>query len=141
MTTLSVRWRHWYLRALPAYWIFLFCTTHFPRLRLDRLPEQSDKVLHFAAFGGLAFLFWRAFEAAGSARAGSFAIWATMILAAYAGLDEYLQQFVGRSSDWTDFGCDAAGIVAAMLILETLRRRSARRERRSRPITSSQSLS
>lgn len=115
------RWRNWYLRILPAYWVFLFCTTHFPRLQLDNAPPQSDKILHFVAFGILAFLFWRFFEAAGAI--GPVFVWiALAVLAFYAGVDEYLQQFVGRSSDWEDFWADSCGIAVVLSALEIRRR-------------------
>lgn len=125
MGAMGLRWRNWYLRVLPAYWVFLFCTTHFPRLQIDNAPPQSDKVLHFVAFGMLAFLFWRFFEAAG-AIGPVFAWIATVVLVFYAGMDEYLQQFVGRSSDWEDFSADCMGILIVLFTLEFRRRWSSR---------------
>lgn len=124
---MGLRWRNWYLRVLPAYWVFLFCTTHFPRLQIDNAPPQSDKVLHFVAFGMLAFLFWRFFEATGAV--GPIFAWiAVVVLVFYAGVDEYLQQFVGRSTDWEDFFADSTGILVVLLVLELRRRWSRRHE-------------
>lgn len=123
MGAMGSRWRNWYLRVLPAYWVFLFCTTHFPRLQIDNAPPQSDKVLHFVAFGMLAFLFWRFFEAAGAV--GPIFAWiAAVALVIYAAVDEYLQQFVGRSTDWEDFLADSVGILVVLMVLEFCRRRS-----------------
>jgi len=43
-------WSAWYRRALPAYWLFVLCCTHFPNLRLDLGVPSSDKLAHAAAF-------------------------------------------------------------------------------------------
>lgn len=125
MPSLSPSWRRWYTRVLPAYWIFLFLATHLPRLRLGG-PPQSDKLLHFVAFATLAFLFWRCCESACRALGARFVWTALPLLIVYAGLDEYLQQFVGRGSDWEDFGADVAGIALTLGVLEWQRRRNAR---------------
>jgi VanZ family protein len=125
MRPLTRSWRHWYTRLLPAYWLFLFCSTHLPRLQVAG-PPQSDKVLHLGAFGLLAFLFWRGCEAASGSVGPRFVWTALPILIAYAGVDEYLQQFVGRGTDWEDFAADTVGILVVLMVLEWLRRRSAR---------------
>jgi VanZ family protein len=123
-TPLSSVWTQWYRRALPAYWLFLFCVTHLPFLRLDLPIESSDKVAHLGAFGLLAFLFWRFVEALGRPLSGRFVYLAGFWLFAYAGFDEYLQQFVGRSTDLDDWLCDTAGITAVLLLLEWRRRKA-----------------
>ena len=121
MAGMDRRWRSWYLRVLPAYWVFLFCATHFPRLQLDNAPPQSDKLLHFTAFGVLAFLFWRFFEAVGAV--GPLYVWLALpVLILYAAIDEYLQQFVGRSTDWADFVADSIGICVVLAAMEIRRR-------------------
>jgi VanZ family protein len=120
---LSPSWRRWYLRILPAYWIFLFLATHLPGLKTGG-PPQSDKLLHFVAFAILTFLFWRGCEAASRTLGPRFVCFAFPILIAYAGLDEYLQQFVGRGTDLEDFVADVVGIVVTLGILEWQRRRS-----------------
>ncbi len=119
---LSPRWAHWYRRALPSYWIALFCLTHFPELRLGVQLPRSDKLAHILAFGLLAFLFWRFGETFARGRSGRFVWIAAGVLGGYAGLDEWLQQFVGRSADWTDFGCNLAGIALVLGPLEWRRR-------------------
>lgn len=119
---LSKPWRSWYLRILPAYWLFLFLATHLPRLQTPG-PPQSDKLLHFVAFALLTFLFWRACESA-SCTLGPWFVWIALpVLVAYAGIDEYLQQFVGRGSDWEDFVADVVGIAVTLAFLEWQRRR------------------
>lgn len=109
------------LIALPAYAVLLATATHYPRVRIPGEIPQSDKLLHFTAFGLLALLWWR-FYAALRPIGARFA-WASGLgLVAYAGLDEYLQQFVGRFTDVADFAANAAGILAVLAVLELRRR-------------------
>src|SRR5262249_9657674 len=103
----------------------LFCSTHLPGLQLGG-PPQSDKLVHFVAFSILAFLFWRGCQSASRTLGPQFIWTALPILIAYAGGDEYLQQFVGRGTEWEDFASDTVGIIATVVVLEWLRRRSAR---------------
>jgi VanZ family protein len=115
-------WDQWYRRALPAYWIFLFCATHFPRLELDIPIRAPDKVAHWTAFGLLTFLFWRFAETLHRPVSRRFVWKAGLALLAYAAVDEYLQQFVGRSTDLTDWVCNGAGIITVLAWLEWRRR-------------------
>ncbi len=115
------RWRHAAQIALPAYWLLLFFATHYPRVPIPGEIPHSDKLVHFTAFGVLAFLYWqfaRVRRGVGPRFVGSSAA----VLLAYAALDEYLQQFVGRFTDLMDFVANAAGIVAVLAILELHRR-------------------
>ena len=117
-------WAQWYRRALPAYLLFLFSVTHLPFLRLDVPIASSDKLAHLGAFGLLAFLFWRFVEALGRPLSGRFVYIAAFWLIAYAAFDEYLQQFVGRSTDLDDWLCDVGGIAAVLALLEWRRRKA-----------------
>jgi VanZ family protein len=111
------------LVALPAYWVALFLATHYPHVRLpDEIP-QSDKIVHVTAFGLLTLLFW-AFMRARHPIGPRFVWISALGLVAYAALDEWLQQFVGRYTDLADFFANAAGIVTVSIILELVRRRS-----------------
>lgn len=116
-------WKHWYRVALPIYWILLFGATHYPQPRLPALIPQSDKVIHFLAFGLLAFLFWKCVESLDRQLSGRFVWVAFTVLIAYAALDEYLQQFVNRYPSLADWLADLAGIGAVLLGLELQRRR------------------
>lgn len=107
---------HWYRRALPAYWVFLFTATHLPKLQLGG-PSGSDKLVHFVAFGLLAFLFWKFWETFDAMRRRGAKLRAWLWLVAYAGMDEYLQQFVGRGTEWEDWFANVFGISAVLLIL------------------------
>lgn len=121
------RWSHWYRRALPAYWLFLFCATHFPRLKIEANIPKSDKILHFVAFGILAFLFWRFVETFERPLSNRF-VWLTAAtLGLYAALDEYLQQFVERGMDFADWLCDMGGVALVLAFLEWRRRRERQR--------------
>lgn len=126
-------WRTWYRRALPAYWIFLFCVTHFPELDLSGAPVPSDKFVHFVAFAILAFLYWRFVESFDRPLDGRFFWGALVILSAYAAIDEYLQEFVGRSADLGDWLANVTGIAAVLAILEALRRLAQVRLKRRLP--------
>jgi VanZ family protein len=123
----SSAWRHWYLRALPAYWVFLFLVLHFPKLKIpDPLPT-NDRVLHASAFAILAFLFWRFGEAIQRPVSAGFVWLAAAALVPYALVDEYLQQFVGRTTDWRDALANVTGLAVALVLLEWRRRTVAAR--------------
>ena len=127
------RWDRAALVALPAYWIALFVATHYPRVRIpDQIPG-NDKLVHFTAFGLLAFLRWR-FELARRPINDRF-VWITaVVLIAYAAFDEYVQQFVGRFTDPLDFLANATGIVGVLTALELHRRWRSGRESSRRPL-------
>lgn len=115
------RWQHAARIALPAYWLLLFVATHYPRVRIPGEVPHGDKLVHFTAFGLLAFLYWQFARA--RREVGQRFVWSSAaVLIAYAALDEYLQQFVGRFTDVLDFVADAAGIVAVLAVLELHRR-------------------
>jgi VanZ family protein len=104
--------------ALPVYWLALAVVTHYPHVRLPDEVPQSDKLVHFAAFGLLAFLFRHALRTS---------LWiAACVLIAYASVDEYTQQFVGRYTDFADWLANVAGIVSVIGVLELRRRFKAR---------------
>ncbi len=92
--------------ALAVYWVLLFTATHYPRVRIPGEIPHSDKIVHFGAFGTLAFIFWFAIRSR---------VWvAAAILIPYAALDEWLQQFFGRFTDLLDFVANTTGIVVVL---------------------------
>jgi VanZ family protein len=117
----------WIRIALPGYWLALFTATHYPRVRVPGVIPQSDKAIHFAAFGLLAFLLWQLLAArARPLTAGS--VWvAAAVLVVYATLDEATQQLVGRHTDLADWIANLAGILGVLAVLELRRRRRAAR--------------
>ena len=107
---------------LPAYWIYLFCSTHFPKPKIPGSVSVGDWVLHLCAFVVLAFLFWRFAESFNRTLSNRFVWIAFVVLGVYAALDEYLQQFVNRSTSLSDWLADLAGIAIALIPLELHRR-------------------
>jgi VanZ family protein len=122
MKTSPTLWDRWYRRVLPAYWVFLFCSTHFPRLSFEGPVAPPPALAHLAAFALLAFLLWRFAETFQRPLSGRFVWIALVCLAAYGALDEYLQFFVGRSAAWGDWLCDVAGSAIVLGLLEFQRR-------------------
>ena len=117
----SKSWEHWYRRALPAYWVYLFCVTHLPKPQLLGVSSE-DKLAHIVSFGLLAFLFWKFAESFNRRLSNRFVWIALIVLAAYATLDEYLQQFVNRYTCLPDWIANLTGIVVVLLALELHRR-------------------
>lgn len=93
--------------VLAVYWVALFVATHIPPVR-PLFPNQSDKVMHFVAFAGLAGLFaWTwSLRAAFGWRQGLAVL---AILAVYGSLDEFTQTYVGRHAHVADWIADVAG--------------------------------
>jgi len=98
--------RRVFMVLLGVYWLALFLGTHVP-ITL-KTGQGGDKILHFLAYTGLAFLMilviggrnptWRAFVLVLVATLG------------YGGFDEFSQLLVGRHCDFWDFVADFTGI-------------------------------
>jgi VanZ family protein len=91
-------------------------------LRGTRLPQNSDKVIHFAEYGVLAALltfgFRRHLPAWAARRA---AAWTWVVAAAYGASDELHQLFVpNRSCSLYDWVADATGAALAAGLLVVL---------------------
>jgi len=79
------------------------------------------KLIHFAEYALLCFLWWRALATVTNPRAA--AVWAFLIASGYAVTDEYHQSFVeGRHGNALDWLIDSAGAAAAALMLATRER-------------------
>lgn len=115
-------WTRWWRRALPAYWLFLTCLTHFPKLTLPGSRYRSDKWAHVVAFGILALLFWKFFETFQRPLSAKFVWTALVVLGLYAAIDEYTQHFVGRGVQFQDWAAGMAGVVMVLAVLEWRRR-------------------
>lgn len=89
---------------------------------MPKLPKFFDKVMHFGAYAGLAFLFglWLA-SRRGWDRLSPFPIIAT--LAIYGIIDEVLQPYVNRSADMIDWTADVLGACVGVAVLLTLKGR------------------
>ncbi len=97
-----------------GFWVFLFTITHIPITHGGSFSIQhGDKVVHFAIYYVLTWLGGRRVVAMyGSRSVGRLAFWVAAYFA-YAALDEWLQQWVGRTMSLGDWVADAAGVLAA----------------------------
>ena len=99
--------------VLAIYWITIFTGTHLPTLA-DFSPDVNDKIKHFTAFFGLAFLLCYITNSSNYLR--RFGMIALVCLA-YAAIDELTQNFVpGRVADKLDFAADSIGVSLAIMI-------------------------
>ncbi len=103
------------LGLLAGYWAALCAGTHLPAGRVGGLLLW-DKLLHFTAFAGLAFLAALALTAFRRFTWRSAAA-ILLIAAAYGLADEWTQTFVpGRSADVRDFLADVLGAAAGLAL-------------------------
>lgn len=105
---------------LVAYWIMLFTGTHLPRVPMPAI-RNLDKVQHFVAFSGLAFLLaWSIPTRAGGVwkKAGI----AFLIAVVYGIIDELTQPFFGRNRELADFFADCLGALFGVWSYLLLRR-------------------
>ncbi|WP_157605169.1 VanZ family protein [Schlesneria paludicola] len=98
---------------LIGYWGVLFYATHTP-LPVGLLPGQTDKAIHFTAYGLLAVLMMTL-----RATRGAFGWYSVVmrwfVLAAYGAFDELTQLLVNRSCDFVDWLSDVAGVTCGLL--------------------------
>ncbi|MDP6447877.1 MAG: VanZ family protein [Pirellulaceae bacterium] len=118
-STNSPRRRTLVVAALVVYWAALFVGTHTPSSRIPVAPSVNDKVLHFAAYAGLAFLLsW----AMGPQRFRPF-LAVLAITAVYGIADELLQMAIpSRRADWQDWIADALGALGGVTAFIVVRR-------------------
>lgn len=96
----------------------IFFLSHQPSLDsgLGWIDTIGRKLVHFAEYALLTFLWWRALATVASP--GRAALWAFLLAAGYAATDEYHQSFIeGRHGSPLDWGIDSAGAAAAALRL------------------------
>lgn len=106
--------------VLLAYWAIIFTGTHLPSARMPHL-HASDKLYHFIAFAGLAFLLCWAIP---SSRVswGKILLLAAGIAVGYAVIDELTQQFIpGRSCDIWDLAADSVGVLIGLVAYSVAR--------------------
>ena len=109
-----------------GYWLALFVVMHIP-IQPHGMPRVAhlDKVVHFVMYFVLAWLGGRYFLASGRVSNALILLWASACIA-YAALDEWLQQFVGRETSLADWTADVVGVVAAGVVIALTRRRMSR---------------
>jgi VanZ family protein len=85
---------------------------------LGAIDLIGRKLIHFAEYALLCFLWWRALVTVTSP--GRAALFAFLLASGYAATDEYHQSFVdGRHGTALDWAIDSAGAAAAALKLRT----------------------
>lgn len=92
----------------------MFFGTHLPRIPRS-LAEQSDKLLHFVAYGGLAVLLlgWRASRRVPTLQT---VVMLWVLIAVYGLFDETTQPLVGRHCDFWDWIADIIGSAIGLAI-------------------------
>lgn len=105
---------------LVVYWLLIFTGTHLPRLPSTGI-DNADKVQHFAAFLGLAFLLAWAIPASKKNVATKMTV-AFLVAACYGVFDELTQGLVSRSTDLYDYYADLAGALAGVVVYYIARR-------------------
>jgi VanZ family protein len=109
------------IAVLVPYWIVLLIVAHIPIPQIVYRAQVSDKWLHFLAYLDLVFLLW--FSISPDRKVSLLSRMAWLILfaaAAYGGLDELLQPYVGRTCDLWDFVANAEGILAGLVMFAFL---------------------
>lgn len=117
-----------------GYWALLVFVMHVPLEReaeqLAKVPKNSDKAVHFAAFGLFALLLcWavqtrRSLVAEKTPSRPRIALGVLLFTVIYGAIDEALQPLTGRDGNVPDFTADVIGAVlgvAAYLIIARLR--------------------
>ena len=100
--------------------VVIFFFSHQPSLDsgLGTIDLIGRKLIHFAEYALLCFLWWRAFATITSP--GRAALIAFLMSSGYAITDEYHQTFVGgRHGSVLDWAIDTAGAATAALRLRT----------------------
>jgi VanZ family protein len=102
----------------------IFFLSHQPSLDsgLGVIDLIGRKLVHFAEYALLCFLWWRALATVTTPERA--ALWAFLIASGYAATDEYHQTFVeGRHGSALDWATDSAGAAAAAIHLRKARAR------------------
>jgi VanZ family protein len=102
--------------AWISYWAFLFVITHIPWPSGLHLPEHGDKVIHFVAYAVLAVLGGTALHLMRRLDRRRLVLWSILFIA-YGAADEWLQQFVHRTTSLGDWIADAMGVLLGSLLV------------------------
>ncbi|MHC4574352.1 MAG: VanZ family protein [Planctomycetota bacterium] len=106
---------------LLIYWPALFILAHIPIPQLVYRAQVSDKSLHVLAYLILVFLLGFAIgsEERVNLRKGTI-WWVLAAVVGYAVIDEWLQGYVGRMCDITDFLANLAGVLTGLILFAFL---------------------
>jgi VanZ family protein len=108
------------ITLLTSYWLLLFVSTHLPSDKIAH-PRIWDKLAHFIAYAGLAFLLAWVVSVHRRPSLRTYA-WLLLVAACYGAVDELAQILVhGRAAELWDWTADmigaAVGLVAHRLSL------------------------
>ncbi len=106
---------------LVPYWVAFFIAVHMPIPELVYRARVSDKCLHFLAYLNLIFLLWFSISPDRKVNWRKRMAWLIFfVVAAYGGLDELLQPYIGRTKDMGDFLANVAGGAAGLFVFTFL---------------------
>ncbi len=101
---------------LLGYWVLIFTGTHVPMRHVAGMGHNGDKILHFTAYAGLAWLLGVWFWARGR-KGWRVSLMVFAVAALYGGIDELLQIPVGRNADVADWLADCGGAAVGLAML------------------------
>ncbi len=104
---------------LTAYWCMLFIATHIPKPPSLHV-QHIDKVFHFLAYAGLAFLLAWSLPTIPNHPILNILL-AAFISISYGVVDECLQIPVGRTADVFDWIADSIGAVSGLAAYGSMR--------------------
>lgn len=105
-----------------AYFLALVVGTHLPPPALRVKLDQSDKLLHFVAYAGLAFLAAMAWETSTGRLNGRHLRILWLAIAAFAVVDELTQLLVGRDAEFGDWLADGVGAAVGLVVFRVWQR-------------------
>lgn len=109
---------------LAGYWLALFVGTHLPPTFPGLPGDNSDKLVHAAAFAGLAWLLATAWQSSVGRLNGRHLRFAWLAVVLYGAADELTQLLVGRSATMGDWLADAAGAALGLVIFAVWQRKA-----------------
>jgi VanZ family protein len=112
--------RLWQL-LLAAYWLAMLAGTHTPPRFHAVREELSDKLVHFAAYAGLAWLLAMAWQTSVGQLNRRHLRWAWLAIMLYAVLDEVTQPPFGRDASVWDLLADALGSATGLFVFTLTR--------------------
>jgi len=114
------------LGALLCYWLAAFVFSHIPIPQIVYRADISDKRLHCIEYLILVFLIWFSIGPDRKVNWYRPAAWLVFFATAcYAGMDEWLQGYVGRTPDIMDFTADIIGALLGLILFSFFTFRSA----------------
>ncbi len=105
--------------ALVCYWAALFVATHIPKVP-SGVAHVSDKLMHYLAYGGLAFLLEAALTTRWQLQTEHY-VTLFSIVAIYGIADELIQIPVGRSAEVGDWLADITGAACGLAAFAMVR--------------------